>query len=133
MDSLLLYLLHHFLSSLIEAGLGSEGVCKTTAGDRCQFPFTFGEKTYKECTTVKNTVPWCRTQKSWGECAAGCPGSAASVTTTITTTTSTTHTVFFNPTAIPTPSSITTATGTTTAATSYKQTTCTTSDQKVLF
>jgi hypothetical protein len=54
-----------------------QGACTAVNGDPCTFPFTFEGKTYSACTTVKNTVPWCRTKKGWGECVAGCPGAAA--------------------------------------------------------
>ena len=75
----------------------------TLNGDPCKFPFTFEGKTYSACTTVKNTVPWCQTKKSWGECVKGCPGTAAPSTTP-------THIATANPTANPSPTPSSTGT-----------------------
>ncbi len=62
-------------------GGSSQEVCTISNGDPCKFPFTFEGKTYSACTTVKNTVPWCQTKKSWGECVPGCPGTGAPANT----------------------------------------------------
>jgi len=48
-----------------------------TAPAECQFPFTYDDRTYNECTYYKtaNNKAWCRTVNgALGDCNPGCPG-----------------------------------------------------------
>merc|ERR1712037_387691 len=48
-----------------------------TAPAECQFPFTYDDRTYNECTYYKtaNEKAWCRTVTgALGDCNPGCPG-----------------------------------------------------------
>ncbi|XP_068692933.1 uncharacterized protein [Montipora foliosa] len=50
-------------------------------GNCCHFPFIYGGKMYKTCTTKDETRPWCATtynydtDKQWGYCTGDAPGS----------------------------------------------------------
>ena len=45
---------------------------KTTKGKCCVFPFTYKGKTYKTCTKVGHSRPWCsldaKYKGKWGNC-----------------------------------------------------------------
>merc|ERR1712215_228840 len=52
-------------------------LCFTTEGERCMFPFKYGDKMYHKCTYTNSPTPWCPTlldsdnrvvTNRWGDC-----------------------------------------------------------------
>jgi len=67
------------------------GVCRTTTGEECVFPFLYKNTTYAGCTDDKDPDGkyWCSTmvdslgqhvKSAWGHCQADCPTAAARLT-----------------------------------------------------